>query len=268
MAVAGWNPAEYSMHQQSRRDDMMRNLLNMFMQKKQFEMQDRRYQDSLSQQKVSNELDQRRVKAYEDSSQSEAAYKDYLRSRPPTAPDRTVYEIQRDDFIKGGADFRTASLNAARIKTTQQIQEEAAAKKRGEVSVTGMQPKTPSTYVNPTVRKVSGILESFSDNYVKGMSSGSMDPYDATKDPLINLIGRVQQQLVTDWTEPTLSKEKEAAYASLSNPQLLMDLRDAIAEGDSPKKQQAITRLIGKYGLNEDGSLNIPGFEGVFSPKK
>jgi len=256
------------MHQQSRRDDMMRNLLNMFMQKKQFEMQDRRYQDSLSQQKVSNELDQRRVKAYEDSSQSEAAYKEYLRSKPPTPskPSAFMEKVMMGRSV--GMDERQALMFGAGLKTTQQIQEEAAARKRGEVSVTGMQPKTPSTYVNPTVRKVSGILESFSDNYVKGMSSGSMDPYDATKDPLINLIGRVQQQLVTDWTEPTLSKEKEAAYASLSNPQLLMDLRDAIAEGDSPKKQQAITRLIGKYGLNEDGSLNIPGFEGVFSPKK
>ena len=58
MAVAGWNPAEYSMRQQSRRDDMMRNILNMFMQKKQFEMQDRRYQDQTAQQKTQNEMAQ------------------------------------------------------------------------------------------------------------------------------------------------------------------------------------------------------------------
>jgi len=60
MAVAGWNPAEYSMRQQSRRDDMMRNILNMFMQKKQFEMQDRRYQDQTEQQKFQNEMSQKK----------------------------------------------------------------------------------------------------------------------------------------------------------------------------------------------------------------
>jgi len=80
MAVAGWNPAEYSMHQQSRRDDMMRNLLNMFMQKKQFEMQDRRYQDQTEQQKFQNEMAQKDYALNERNIASQEQY----RNRPQT----------------------------------------------------------------------------------------------------------------------------------------------------------------------------------------
>jgi len=95
MAVVGWNPAEYTMHQQSRRDDMMRNLLNMFLQKKQFDVQDRRYQDQLSQQQKENEFAEKRIETsgrFADIQEKQLAW-EQNKPRVPTAA-----EIKRQDI--------------------------------------------------------------------------------------------------------------------------------------------------------------------------
>jgi len=97
MAVVGWNPAEYTMHQQSRRDDMMRNLLNMFLQKKQFDVQDRRYQDQLSQQQKSNEMAQKKYELDVKEAEDRAGYY----NRPQTSELSSDAKMM-EYFIKTG----------------------------------------------------------------------------------------------------------------------------------------------------------------------
>jgi len=70
------------MRQQSRRDDMMRNILNMFMQKKQFEMQDRRYQDQTEQQKFQNKMAEKKYEL--DAKEAEDRGNYYNRPQPET----------------------------------------------------------------------------------------------------------------------------------------------------------------------------------------
>jgi len=266
MAVVGWNPAEYTMHQQSRRDDMMRNLLNMFLQKKQFDVQDRWYQDQLSQQQKSNELAEKKYKLDTEEAQGRIKYYEAQADRwkNPAPEKKSVYELQRDDLIGSGIDKLTASLNAAGLKTKEQIYSEARSRAQAVFDVTGGTNQKPSSYVNPTVRRVSTALETFSKSYIAGKSSGSLDPYDASQDPMVKLLSRLQEGLIQDWTNPELPKEKETAYASLINIPTLRDISIATGGGNAGQVEAAKKRLIGKYGLLEDNSLNIPGFEGVF----
>ena len=92
------------MRQQSRRDDMMRNILNMFMQKKQFEMQDRRYQDQTEQQKFQNKMAEKNLSLNERNVASNEAWRN--RPEKPTEwqtrlnavknnPNYTPEQIQR-----------------------------------------------------------------------------------------------------------------------------------------------------------------------------
>ena len=85
------------MHQQSRRDDMMRNLLNMMAMGMEKKTNEQRYQDQLSQQQKSNEMQSRQLDISEKRANDLSKYYDFQASKPTPEPE---WKIKMDAGLR------------------------------------------------------------------------------------------------------------------------------------------------------------------------
>ena len=116
-------PQQYAMHQQNRKDDWIRQLLQMFMMKQRQGRQDERWEQE-------HELSQRRTKAYE--TQAETQRKQAEKPGKPSA----FYEKFITAYQIFGGDAKLAYQKATDPtweppKTSERIEEESTARARG-----------------------------------------------------------------------------------------------------------------------------------------
>jgi len=116
-------PTQYALAQQSRGDEMIRQLLNMFMQMKLLERKEGQWEKE-------HELGERRTRAYEQDVETRRRYEE----RPPTPEKPSAFMEKFTTFQQLGVDPKTAALRAIGVhprRTLEEIEAESEAGARG-----------------------------------------------------------------------------------------------------------------------------------------
>ena len=229
-------PQQYAMHQQNRKDDWIRQLLQMFMMKQRQGRQDERWEQE-------HELSQRRTKAYE--TQAETQRKQAEKPGKPSA----FYEKFITAYQIFGGDAKLAYQKATDPtweppKTSERIEEESAARARGA----GTGKFAPPKGITPTSKATAAeSLRRYNIKRDEDKIAAQVSDDEAYMKNTISRFSKERERMYTalgKLTNDERKREQQANISHMDQALALLDGLDATIKPMTPLSKEAYDKAV------------------------